>query len=640
MAMRSLLPVLASLLALEATSTNFLRSGQVTEADARSDLKTELGPTLSPAHGDRLAVLHNALANTFRALPKNQYGNMDHQSVRYAIHRLFTQRFGWFVLGLEPGNKTTTNSLVKEWVPSYLQTLLEQRFGDRGMNLDSLVSFAAALEDLVRRESADRLRTTYTIHNAPQDRPIEKEQDMNDIIQSYYLSFLMSFNLEAKDRRELEVIKADFLRDYPGWTESKAWFEEVLQTDYKVQQGQYTFDSAAEFVSKLGQKYYEFNDKECRSLKNTLRDMEGLKAGRVRLSTFYRKSLYSHWRFTEKEDYLRTLGALDESDASAPQVIAANYIMSRPNCLEVSSIYAICCRNECEELLGHIEKEIGGPSASADLIVKLVQSLPSDTVEVPRQLSSTLLRRLNQVATLNGGKVPLHGRLFAQWMHHAFPRECPYPHEFGTTSPQTPDEWMQGTGQKASTATAQEMQEQIESDVCAINEDGQPSSCTEEQAGGSELPWSENEELPIAAIAAAAGFPGLFEELGTAARASRGNKVSLYIDVIVGLLIALGMALIFLGWYIHSIRQQVLSGDGPEVLLSSEPKKSNVNVKTFVMLWVAAGLFWTLDLLDTALFFIAIFASFVAFVLQRCDGARMLRELGTRSKEPQGLERF
>ena len=35
---------------------------------------------------------------------------------------------------------------------------------------------------------------------------------------------------------------------------------------------------------------------------------------------------------------------------------------------------------------------------------------------------------MEQVASHHGGKVPLHGRLFAQWLHHAFPRECPYPH--------------------------------------------------------------------------------------------------------------------------------------------------------------------------------------------------------------------
>lgn len=509
--MSSLLALtLCSLLALEATSTSFLRSGQVTEADARSDLKVEMGPTLSPAHGERLSVLQQALAHTFRALPKNKHGNLDHQSVRYVIHRLFVQRYGWFVLGLEPGNETK-NSLVKEWVPSYLQNILEKRFGDRGMDLVSLTSFAAALEDLVRRESVDRLRTTFDLHRVPKDRPIESKQDLKDIANSYYLSFLMSFNLEATDRRELESIKADFIRDYPGWAESKVWYEELLETEYKpAQGGAHTFQSAANFVSKIGERYYEFNDKECRNLKSTLHSMEGLKAGRVRLSTFYQKALYSHWRFTEKADYLKSLGALDESDSTNPQVIVSNYVMSRPNCLEVSNIYAICCRNECEGLMAHIEKEVAAPSAPPGQIAELVSALPSQTVEAPRKLSSTLLRRLDQVADLHGGKVLLHGRLFAQWMHHAYPRECPYPHELGTTSPQTPDEWMQGTGQKASTASPEEMKLSIDSDTCAIREDGNPSDCTEEQAGGSELPWSEAEELPIVAFAAAAGFPGLF----------------------------------------------------------------------------------------------------------------------------------
>jgi hypothetical protein len=45
------------------------------------------------------------------------------------------------------------------------------------------------------------------------------------------------------------------------------------------------------------------------------------------------------------------------------------------------------------------------------------------------------LERLDEVAAHHGGLVPLHGRLFAQWMHYAYPRECPYPHVSGTTSP-------------------------------------------------------------------------------------------------------------------------------------------------------------------------------------------------------------
>merc|ERR1719362_238558 len=56
-------------------------------------------------------------------------------------------------------------------------------------------------------------------------------------------------------------------------------------------------------------------------------------------------------------------------------------------------------------------------------------------VQAPRNLSAAQLGRLDEIAAVHGGRVPLHGRLFAQWMHHAYPRECRFPHESGTTSP-------------------------------------------------------------------------------------------------------------------------------------------------------------------------------------------------------------
>merc|ERR1719220_751581 len=59
----------------------------------------------------------------------------------------------------------------------------------------------------------------------------------------------------------------------------------------------------------------------------------------------------------------------------------------------------------------------------------VVSSLHSETVHAPRNLSGVLLSRLEQIAELHRGKVPLHDRLFAQWMHHAYPRECPFPHK-------------------------------------------------------------------------------------------------------------------------------------------------------------------------------------------------------------------
>merc|ERR1719401_883901 len=99
--------------------------------------------------------------------------------------------------------------------------------------------------------------------------------------------------------------------------------------------------------------------------------------------------------------------------------------------------------------------------ATPSEILKIVSGLSTSTVTAPRSTPESQANRLQSIANMHGGWVPLHSRLFAQWMHHAFPRECPYPHESGTTSPQTPDEWMQETGEKDSKASKEEMLELI-----------------------------------------------------------------------------------------------------------------------------------------------------------------------------------
>merc|ERR1719346_468205 len=93
-----------------------------------------------------------------------------------------------------------------------------------------------------------------------------------------------------------------------------------------------------------------------------------------------------------------------------------------------------------------LEREVAAPSASATRIAEIVRRLHSDTVDAPRNLSASLVSRLDEIAEHHDGRVLLHGRLFAQWMHHAFPLECPYPHAAGTTTPLTADEWMDESG--------------------------------------------------------------------------------------------------------------------------------------------------------------------------------------------------
>jgi len=133
---------------------------------------------------------------------------------------------------------------------------------------------------------------------------------------------------------------------------------------------------------------------------------------------------------------LRQNGALDESNPINPRVIIPNYVNGLSNCVGISHFHSTCCVNECETLMDTVERSIGQPEASPEDIVSLVQTLPSATVLANRVLPDVMLTRLRAIANSHqSGMVPLHGRLFSQWMHHAYPRECPYPHLAGSTSP-------------------------------------------------------------------------------------------------------------------------------------------------------------------------------------------------------------
>merc|ERR1719251_519998 len=218
-----------------------------------------------------------------------------------------------------------------------------------------------------------------------------------------------------------------------------------------------SFDEALSFMMELGHRFGSYQNLECHALKNKLLDLEYQGTGRVPLSRFYAGGADEDWQFKESVDYLRNMGALDETDSGRPSVVIPNYIISKSNCLMSSSFYSVCCSDECEALILHLEKEIAAPSASPARIAAVVSSLHSDTVVAPRNLSASLLRRLDDIAGLHGGLVPMHGRLFSQWMHHSYPRECPFPHVAGTMSPMSPDDWMAVNGIENLEASQEEM---------------------------------------------------------------------------------------------------------------------------------------------------------------------------------------
>merc|ERR1719325_479859 len=146
---------------------------------------------------------------------------------------------------------------------------------------------------------------------------------------------------------------------------------------------QYTFTATTKIVEEIGERYGRWQDAECHDLKATLIKMEEPGTGRVPLKRFYGDALDGAWQFTESVDYLRELGALDETNPDRKSVILSNYINSPSNCLASSGMYSVCCLNECEDLMGHIEKGVGQPDGVVGNIIEIVRNLPSNTEKAP-----------------------------------------------------------------------------------------------------------------------------------------------------------------------------------------------------------------------------------------------------------------
>jgi len=179
-----------------------------------------------------------------------------------------------------------------------------------------------------------------------------------------------------------------------------------------------------------------------------LRGLDLMGSGRVSLDKFYSQPKSADYVFTESTQYLRQIGALDEADGVKPQVRIANYLMGPSNCIASSSFFSVCCLSECEGLMKELEQKIQAPTASAVQLLSLVGNMSSSSVEAPRELPEPLVAKLWTIAERHNGKVLLHARLFAQWMHFAFPSECPYPHVVEDTTVLTPGHW---SGQQQAT---------------------------------------------------------------------------------------------------------------------------------------------------------------------------------------------
>ena len=436
---------------------------------------------------DRLKSIEDAARSSFAAMPKNEQGNLEDAAARYMLHRLFVQRHGMYIKGLEATGmdwqNASTSEVLEDHVPSFVLSLFEDRLKGKGLGLHELSVLAATLEHLIHDEAVERLSTVYRAHNVTKDVGVDDVQ-FQELIDTYMTIFLVG----TQELTAASVIseRAKVVEAYPGWHATQKFSMQVRSSvlasksgDPNFAPGNLSFLAATAVVEEIGERYGRWQDAECRDLKTSLTKLEHAGTGRVLLKDFYGSALKGNWQLSESIPYLRELGALDESDPANLAVLIPNYVNSQSNCVASSSVYSVCCINECEALLGNLERQIAAPTASAGQIAELVSQMPSATVQAPRKLPNELRSRLDEVAQQNHGQVPLHGRLFAQWLHHAYPRECPFPHVAGAANPMTADEWMQARHGSVS-ASKEEMLRVVQSSASAPRMD---------------LPWIPDEQL-------------------------------------------------------------------------------------------------------------------------------------------------
>jgi len=470
------------------------------------ELEGLLGGEHKSFTGRRLAKIENALQPVFIALPKNEHGKLGHAAASYALHRLFVQRHGWSVKGLQSESKS-----VAAWNASSPTALFqtgkvsdgvtgafEERVAETGLGLHELAVLAATLEHLVHNEAMARLRLAYGAQGVTAEDVVgmtEAEEIMDSYMVVYILGFMLK-NASAATPADVKNLRRVVGDVYPTWNATQEFMREVKESVAPKRDYLY-FSDVATVIEEAGERYGTWQDKECRQMKDELVAVEDAGAGgagRVRLSDFYGLALNEgKSQFSESIPFLRQQGALDESDPSNPRVLITNYIASPSNCVASSSYFSVCCIDECENLFQQLERSIAAPDALPDEILTRVSSLASHTMPKNRELSSWLRERLHEIAKHHHGRVPLHGRLFTQWMHFAYPRECSYPHLSGAVQTQRPEEVFSFESLESleTTATEEQMKEHIQTFSNKANNEAK-SAFSDEGAM-----WSMEEELVV-----------------------------------------------------------------------------------------------------------------------------------------------
>jgi len=390
------------------------------------EIEAALAGTHNGFSADHLQLVEEELGAIFAALPKNEAGLLDHNTVRYAVHQRFLRKHAWYIRSLNPMGEAQTpvsaSEALRGHVPEHLQRLIEKREDGRGLGLRELSALTITLEHLIDGDLAERLKAVYITHDLEYRQPASRS-DVSEVLETYMAHLLSlkhrnGYAVSAEQsRNELRYIASS----YAGWPGVVAKIQEAMAS--RAPEGPWVmlpFSDAVSAANEVVAKFQQSTAQECQGIKQDLSAMTHGATGLVLATDFHKKALEGGMLFSESTEYLGLLGALDENEHGFLSVLVPNYVYSPSNCLGTTSFLDMCCPNECERIMAQLEARLGRPDASPAGVKEVIMSIGAEG-----PLSEAALEDLDALAQKHDGHVSLHSYLFSEWLHRAFPMECP-----------------------------------------------------------------------------------------------------------------------------------------------------------------------------------------------------------------------
>jgi len=283
------------------------------------------------------------------------------------------------------------------------------------VSLSDVVGTIAALEYLLLGESTALLRSAYALNERSVAERLDQD-GLHEVLRSYLLLFRQGLprNLTDVSLHQRMKARAEHVEDWKELLkfEAEAVAQERLRSSH-------TFEEAAKIASGMTLRFGKWQNSECVQMKDNLMALGSTSSGRVPLEVFHSEKKHASYQFTESAEYLQRAGALDEAENGTKQVLVANYLLGRSNCIASSEYYSVCCLSECEALTSELEQTVRAPVWPAPRLLSLVSQTPSSSVIAPRELPAALARDLEAIAARYGGAVPLHSADFKHFLHGA-----------------------------------------------------------------------------------------------------------------------------------------------------------------------------------------------------------------------------